>query len=114
MVKTVLFISLIVFSLDASESLKKTCLKCHIEANVPNEVVYKRYLLKYSSKGKMRKAMVSYLKNPTKQKTIMPTRFIDIFGLKETMKLSDAELDKYVNELIDMYDVKNKLYLPTP
>ncbi len=62
----------------------------------------------------MKEAMVSYLKNPTADKTIMPPRFIDIFGLKKAMVLSDAELDKYVDELIESYDVKKKLTLPTP
>ncbi len=111
MVKIFSIIFLISFSLNASESFEKACLKCHIETNVPNEVIYKRYLLKYSSKAKMREAMVAYLKKPIAEKTIMPSRFIDIFGLKERMKLSDVMLNKYVDELINIYDIKKILTL---
>jgi hypothetical protein len=111
MVKTITALCFILFSLHASESFEDACLKCHVENNVPTDVIYKRYLLKYSSKDKIREAMVTYLKKPIAERTIMPPRFIDIFGLKEMMKLSDAELNKYVNELIDSFDVKKKLTL---
>ena len=114
MVKIVWLLAISFTVSNASQSFEEACLKCHIETNVPNVVIYKRYLLKYSSKAKMREAMVTYLKKPIAEKTIMPSRFIDIFGLKERMKLSDESLNKYVDELIDSYDVKKKLTLPTP
>jgi hypothetical protein len=112
MVKAILLIFFMLFSLNGSESFKNVCLKCHIEKNVPNDIIYKRYLLRYSSKIKMREAMISFLKKPTVEKTIMPIRFVAIFGLKDAMILSDEELTKYIDELIENYDVKKKLTLP--
>lgn len=112
MVKTIILLVIFFTASNSSQSFEEACIKCHIEGNIPNEVIYKRYLSKYSSHKKMSEAMVDYLKNPTKQKTIMPPRFIDIFGLKEAMTLSDDELNKHVNELIKTYDIKKRLTLP--
>ena len=111
MVRAVLILAIAAGAMSASQSFEETCIKCHQAKEIPNEVIYKRYLLKYSSKIKIREAIVSYLKNPMTQKSIMPPQFIKIFGLKEALKLSDAELNRHVDELINRYSIKKKLYI---
>jgi len=113
MVKITGLLLIILLTLDAAESFEGTCLKCHNTQKIPSSLIYKRYLLKYSSKEKIRAVMVDYLKNPTAQKSIMPAPFITKFGLKKKIVLSDAMLEKYVDEFVKKYDVGKKLVFDT-
>ncbi len=114
MVKITWLILAILVSMPASQSFESACVQCHQDQEIPNEVIYKRYLLKYSSDIKIREAMVNYLKNPMVERTIMPPQFINIFGLKDACKLPDTELNEHVDAFIKKYDIKKKLTLPTP
>ncbi len=111
MVKITGLLLIVLLTLDASENFEGTCLKCHNAQKIPNSLIYKRYLLKYSSKEKIKAIMVDYLKNPTMQKSIMPPPFITKFGLKKKVVLSDAMLEKYVAEFVKKYDVGKKLII---
>ena len=53
--------------------------------------------------------MFEYLKNPTKENTIMPDAFISRFGIKNKTKLSDKELKLALDEYWDIYKVFGKL-----
>lgn len=113
MVKVTWLLLVCLVSMPASQSFEEACLKCHQDQELPDQMIYKRYLLKYSSPKRIAEAMVDYLKNPTDKKTIMPPQFINIFGLKEASMLSDTELNRHVDTFIDRYDLKKKLTLPS-
>lgn len=106
MVKKILLIAIILGSVNASESFEDACIKCHKAKDIPNEILYKRYLLKYSSKENIKSAMTKYLKNPSLKETIMPQRYISKFGLKKASKLSDEELSKHIDTFMRKYKIK--------
>jgi len=110
MVKTVLLLTLFSLILNASD-YNKACTNCHEASNIPDIVIYKRYLLKYSNEQRVKNAIINYLKKPSKESSIMPSQFIDKFGFKEPSKLSDKELEIYVDEFVDRYNLKKRLYL---
>jgi len=112
MVKIIYLLAIVSTLSNASQSFEDTCIQCHQDQEIPNEVIYKRYLLKYSSDTNIREAMVNYLKNPMAERTIMPAQFITIFGLKEACTLSDEKLNQLVDEFINKYDIKRKIVLP--
>lgn len=82
------------------------CVGCHKKMPVTIDKYFYRYLLKYSSETKVKEAMFSYLKNPTKEQTIMAESFITRFGVKKKTNLTDAKL----NEALDSYWEKYKIF----
>ena len=82
------------------------CVGCHNKLPVTIDKYFYRYLLKYSSETKVKAAMFAYLKNPTKEETIMAESFITRFGVKKKTNLTDAKL----NEALDSYWEKYKIF----
>ena len=109
MAKLIIFI-LFCATLEAS-SLDKNCLNCHKKEQIPSYMVYKRYLLKYSTKSKIKKVLYSYLKNPKQENSIMPKPFFLKFPMKKPLKLNDKELKKSINDFVERFDVKKRLKL---
>ena len=105
-----LIILLISASLTAN-SLQNNCLKCHNQNNLPDSLIYKRYLQIYSSKTRIKKAMLNYLKNPNQNSSIMPKEFFKKFLIKPKSTLSDENLTKNIDEYIKKYDIQKRLYL---
>ena len=111
MVKKYLLIALFSIFTFASEknetSIYETdCVKCHKRLPVTIDKYFYRYLLKYSSETMVKQTMFEYLKDPSKDKTIMAESFITRFGIKKKSKLSDEKL----NEAIDIYWNKYKVF----
>jgi len=99
------------FTLLTASDLDTNCLNCHKKEQIPTYLIYKRYLLKYSTKDRIKKAIYSYLKNPTKENSIMPKPFFLKFPMKKPLHLSDEVLKKNIEEFIEKYDVKKRLVL---
>ena len=99
---------------EASQGFQEKCIQCHKAEGIPTQALYKRYLVKYSSQTKIKTAMLSYLKNPSIETSIMPEPFIKKFGLQKRISISEEELKKYVDELVESFDVRDRLYIPTP
>ena len=88
---------------------KQNCIECHKDMPVKIDKFFYRYLLKYSSEEDLKSALISYLKNPTKEKTILQEGLLNRFGIKEKTKLDDKELEKTVDEYWEIYKVFGKL-----
>ena len=99
-------------STSAQQQLQTNCLLCHAEDQIPNTLIYRRYLMKYSTKEAVSKAILKYLKDPKKENSIMPPPFFSKFPMKETLDLDDATLEQNIRTFMEMFDVKNKLVLP--
>ena len=95
----------------AEHSLQKACLSCHAQQQIPSEMIYRRYLLKYSSTSVIKEKIYAYLKAPSTQASIMPKPFFRKFPLKEPSKLDDKTLQKLIDAYIDLYDVRKKIYV---
>ncbi len=95
-----------------NQDLQDKCLHCHIQQQIPDELIYRRYLMTYSTTENMTKAMMRYLKNPKKEDSIMPPQFFLKFPMKKALTLDDEGLKKNVHTFLERFDVKKKLVLP--
>lgn len=94
------------------QQLEDTCLYCHNKQQIPSELIYRRYLMQYSTHKNITKAMYKYLKNPKKENSIMPSQFFLKFPMKEELCLDDETLQKNIRTFLQTFDVKKKLILP--
>jgi len=99
-------------TLSQNEELQSKCLRCHMQEQIPSELIYRRYLMTYSTKEEMQNAIFNYLKDPKKENSIMPPPFFFKFPMKETLDLNDESLEKNIGAFLDTFDVKKKLVLP--
>ena len=92
-------------------SLQNACLSCHEEQQIPSELIYRRYLMKYSTDKRMGKAILHYLKDPKKSHSIMPLQFFLKFPMKKALKLDNTELKAGIKQYLEKFDVKKKFVL---
>ena len=94
------------------QQFQTDCLQCHIQHQIPNELIYRRYLMKYSTEEAMTVAIKKYLRNPKNEDSIMPPQFFLKFPRKDAITFDNALLMKNIQSFLDTYDVKKKLVLP--
>ncbi len=109
-----LLLLLALIKIGASTDFQTKCITCHKAEGIPMQELYKRYLVKYSSHRAIKAAMLKYLKNPSIETSIMPEPFINKFGIQKKPSLSDEALKKYIDQLVNTYSLKKKLYIPKP
>jgi len=93
------------------EALEHNCLSCHEQQQIPDTLIYKRYLMKYSTEKAMRKAILIYLKDPKKENAIMPKPFFLKFPMKKKLQLDDSILKKNIEAYLEKFSMKKKLIL---
>jgi len=81
-------------------------LNCHREQQIPNVLIYRRYLMKYSTTKHMEEAIFSYLNNPNKKRSIMPPQFFLKFPMKEKLSLEDKTLHKNIQNYLKRFDIR--------
>lgn len=108
MVKFVFSLLVVALSLQASV-YEKNCMSCHKKMPVKIDKFFYRYLLKYSSEKNVKSSLFEYLKNPTKENSILPEGLINRFGVKKRTTLSDKELHEAIDEYWEKYKVFGKL-----
>jgi hypothetical protein len=94
------------------ELLQQNCLECHIREKIPSELIYRRYLLKYSTHKAIKSKLIQYLKNPTTETSIMPKQFFLKFPQKRVLDLKEEILKQSIDEYLDYFDIRGKLELP--
>lgn len=96
-------------------SLKNSCLNCHIKQKIPSELIYRRYLMRYSTDKKMQKSILDYLQKPNQTTSIMPKQFFLKFPMKESLKDSfegnNSALKRGIKEYLNYFNIRNKLRL---
>ena len=123
MVRFIILFSIVLCSLWSSEevasftserdsALERECFQCHKEQKIPSEGTYRRYLRKYSSKETIREMMLTYLKAPTVEQSIMPPQFFSKFTIKEASQLEEKELRNRIDDYVDYFDINKKLFIP--
>ncbi len=95
----------------AEHSLERNCLACHEAQQIPSEMIYRRYLMRYSSKKTIKEKMFAYLKHPSVEASIMPAPFFRKFPLKEASQLKKKELEALIEDYINHYDVDNRIVI---
>ncbi len=99
MVKKIVLSLTIVFCFADADVYESNCVKCHEQLPVSIEKYFYKYLLIYSSETDMKNAIISYLKYPAKETSVMSDAFISRFGIKKKSRLSEEELQ----EAVDVY-----------
>lgn len=116
MVKIILFLSLLstthLLAKEPSEKLQKNCLSCHIKQKIPSELIYRRYLKKYSTNFVIKETLLHYLRNPTQKTSIMPKQFFLKFPEKEALDVNETIFSESIDAYLDYFDVRKKLVLP--
>ena len=93
------------------KSIDKTCLSCHIQQQIPNGLIYRRYLMQYSTDRRMEEAIFKYLKNPSKETSIMPPQFFLKFPMKEKLQLDDRKLHDSIKKYLKKFDIKEHIII---
>ncbi|SFV70460.1 hypothetical protein MNB_SV-3-359 [hydrothermal vent metagenome] len=109
--KIVLWILLTLAISAKNNTLEQDCLSCHKAQQIPSNLIYRRYLLKYSTSARMQEAMFGYLKDPNKKSSIMPPQFFLKFPMKESLSLEDKRLRQDIKRYLEQFDVRKKLRL---
>ena len=91
--------------------VQKNCLACHIKQKIPSELIYRRYLLKYSTNDQIEKRLFDYLKEPKKENSIMPKQFFLKFPEKISLDLNESTLEKSIEAYLDYFDLRARLIL---
>jgi hypothetical protein len=108
------FLTLLVYGekRDSQEqSLQNACLSCHQQQQIPSSLIYRRYLMRYSTSTRMEEAIFSYLKHPLKEHSIMPSAFFLKFPMKKKTTLDDSSLHRYIKVFLETFDIKKRLLL---
>ena len=109
-----IFFTLSVFAAEVTvihDDLEQKCLHCHKEQQIPNSLIYKRYLMTYSANKRIKEAMFNYLKDPQKEHSIMPAPFFLKFPMKEKLDLDDASLSQNIQAYLEKFNMKKRLIL---
>jgi hypothetical protein len=99
------------FTLEANNSEINSCIECHKEQNIPSELIYRKYLMKYSSNKIIKDKMFKYLQNPKKENSIMPKQFFIKFPMKDGTDLNQTQLLYEIDKYIEKFNIADKLQL---
>jgi len=103
----IIFININLFA----TSLDDKCLNCHKIQKIPSGMIYRKYLLKYSTKENISKAIYEYIKAPSPDISIMPKPFFSKFPIKPLLNIEDSKLKELIELYIKKYDIKKRLRL---
>ncbi len=109
MVKKILLFILLLSTLLNATVYEENCISCHKKLPVSIDKYFYRYLLKYSSEKDVKKEILAYLKNPSKENSVMAKAFISRFGVKERSLLNETDLKQAVDSYWEEYKVFGKL-----
>jgi len=109
--KKLLFLFLFTQISMAETMLERNCMSCHIKEKIPSELIYRRYLTKYSSPSLITQKLLIYLKSPKKEYSIMPKQFFLKFPQKRALDLNETILTKSIKAYLGYFDIKKRLVL---
>jgi hypothetical protein len=113
MIKKILIIFILIGQftniLYAKNIYEKKCIPCHKTLPTSLEEMFMSYLSAYSGEKNVKTILKYYLINPSKSLTVMSNLFIDTYGIKESTKLNDKELEETINIYWEEFKVFDKL-----
>jgi len=95
----------------AIKNLEINCLSCHTQQQIPNQLIYRRYLMKYSTDKRMEEAMFTYLRHPDKENSIMPPQFFLKFPMKEKLELDETVLRMNIREYLKKFNIQEHIII---
>lgn len=109
MVKKIVLIISLIFCVAQADVYESNCIECHKKLPISIEKYFYKYLLIYSGETDMKNAIISYLKYPAKETSVMSDEFINKFGIKKKSQLSEKELAEAIDTYWQKYKVFGKL-----
>jgi hypothetical protein len=104
-----LLVSVLLF---ADTPLITQCNECHNTHRAPPyKKIYKHYLLKYSSKMRIEKAMIDFLKAPSNEKSAMPRGMKRRFSPDEHQVFDSENLKDALKYIIEQEDIIARIKL---
>ncbi len=88
--------------------LQKECLSCHQRHQIPDQLIYRKYLMVYSTHDHMAEAIVKYMHHPDKKDSVMHHPFFFKFPMKQKTTLDDQRLKKLVQAYLRHFDIKKQ------
>ena len=96
----------------ANENPLVKCNECHNNFLAPPyKKIYKHYLVKYSSKQRIKNAMIEFLKAPSKEKSSMSNGLKRRFNPSEHPRFNEEVISKSVTYIIKQEDVIKRIKL---
>lgn len=109
MVKSIIIFILLISGMYAQNAYERHCVECHKPLPTSLQRMFMNYLLVYSGEKNMKAGLKHYLKNPSRDISVMSDLFIDNYGIKKKSNLSEKELEDAINIYWDKFKVFNKL-----
>jgi len=95
----------------AIQNLEINCLSCHVQQQIPSQLIYRRYLMKYSTDKRIEEAIFTYFRHPKKENSIMPPQFFLKFPMKEKLQLDDTLLRTNIREYLKKFDIREHIII---
>jgi len=92
-------------------NVEQNCLACHQSNQIPDRLIYKRYLMKYSTSNRIEEAILHYLKNPDQHSSIMPPQFFLKFPMKKVLNIQNIDLAQHIRAYMQRFDIKKNMIL---
>ncbi|MFT7879524.1 MAG: hypothetical protein ABXS91_03930 [Sulfurimonas sp.] len=106
MVKKMLMYTVLSVGIFADNAYERNCIPCHRDLPTSLQGMFKNYLLVYSGEQTVKAALKHYMRYPSRHISVMSDLFIDTYGVKNRLYISDKELQ----EAIDIYWEKYKVF----
>ncbi len=111
MVRTtlILFFLLMHTPLVGEDAYEKNCVHCHKKLPSSLQNMFMRYLSTYSGENNLKAGLKRYLKEPSRDTSVMQDMFLDRYGIKKPLKIDAEELERAIDIYWEKYKVFGKL-----
>ncbi len=107
-----IFVLLLECMIAKEDTALKRCAVCHESKAPPLSRIYRRYLMLYSSKERIRNKMVDFLVSPSLQKSAMPLGMRKRFNPQAHPAYSKTVAKEAAKELIEKFDIVPRIIVP--
>ncbi|WP_456381604.1 hypothetical protein [Hydrogenimonas sp.] len=102
------------FGETVGNDFSRECLTCHEKTAPPLSLVYRRYLMLYSSKRQIERRMIDFLKAPSKEKSSMPEGMKNRFNPQLHPSFDEKVAEKAVEKVIEKEDPIKRIVVKPP
>lgn len=109
MVKKIVLLIVLTVGIFADNAYERHCVPCHRELPTSLQGMFKKYLLVYSGEETVKAALRHYMRYPSRHISVMSELFIDTYGIKDKLHISESELHEAIEIYWENYKVFGKL-----
>lgn len=109
MVKKIVVLVALTVAVFADNAYDRHCVPCHRELPTSLQGMFKNYLLVYSGEETVKAALRHYMRYPSRHISVMSDLFVDTYGIKAKLHISEQELHEAIEVYWERYKVFGKL-----